>query len=49
MRHLQQLGVRLLPFWNTDVLQNIDGVMESILKAVRPPHPDPLPPQGERG
>ena|ERR1700687_4112796 len=39
MRHLQQLGVRLLRFWNTDVLQNIDGVLERILKAVGSPSP----------
>jgi very-short-patch-repair endonuclease len=38
-RDLKRLGVRLLRFWNPDVLQNIDGVMERILRAVRPPSP----------
>ena len=31
---LQSLGVRVLRFWNTDVLQNIDGVLETIRTAL---------------
>jgi very-short-patch-repair endonuclease len=29
----------MLRFWNTDVLQNIDGVLERILEEARPPSP----------
>ncbi len=36
---LEELGVRVLRFWNTDVLQNLDGVVARILEAVRPPSP----------
>ncbi|MBX9829481.1 MAG: endonuclease domain-containing protein [Xanthobacteraceae bacterium] len=46
---LEARGYLVLRFWNNDVLQNIDGVLETIvttLKAV-PPHPSPLP-EGER-
>jgi very-short-patch-repair endonuclease len=49
---------RILRFWNNDVIQNIDGVLETIadaLQAERPPHPvlagsedRPLPARGER-
>ena len=34
---------RVLRFWNTDVLRNIDGVLETIATALQvetPPHPD---------
>ncbi|MCG6206672.1 endonuclease domain-containing protein [Rhodopseudomonas sp. HC1] len=48
--YLNTAGYRVLRFWNNDVLQNIEGVMQSIVDAVRaaPPTPDPSPPQ-ERG
>jgi very-short-patch-repair endonuclease len=42
---------RVLRFWNNEVLENIEGVWETILSAVsaeRPPHPNPLPVNGER-
>ena len=38
-RVLERAGIRVLRFWNTDVLQNLDGVMQVILGAVRPPSP----------
>jgi very-short-patch-repair endonuclease len=38
-RHAEERGIRILRFWNTDVLQNVDGVLETILRAVRPPSP----------
>jgi very-short-patch-repair endonuclease len=49
---LDAMGYLVLRFWNNDVLQNIDGVLEEILSTVQqhrsePPHPDPLP-CGER-
>jgi very-short-patch-repair endonuclease len=49
---LEAMGYLVLRFWNNDVLQNIDGVLEEILNTLKqhrsePPHPDPLP-SGER-
>jgi very-short-patch-repair endonuclease len=49
---LDAMGYLVLRFWNNDVLQNIDGVLEEILSTIKqhrsePPHPDPLP-CGER-
>ena len=46
---LESKGYFVLRFWNNDVLQNIDGVLESIIDTLSPspPHPDPLP-KGER-
>jgi very-short-patch-repair endonuclease len=49
-RWLVSKGYRVLRFWNSDVLKNRTGVLETILHAVREdtPLPNP-PPQGERG
>src|SRR5438034_3399937 len=54
---LMARGFRVLRFWDTDVLQETDGVLESIRTAIlstravvrgkSTPHPDP-PPQGGR-
>jgi|SRR5216683_3028097 len=51
---LQSQGFFLLRFWNNEVVENIDGVLQRIGEALNgpasvtcPPHPDPLP-QGER-
>ena len=47
---LAKSGVRVLRFSNEEILKNIEGVCEAILKAVTsngPPHLSPLP-QGER-
>ena len=51
-RRPEELGYLVLRFWNHDVLDNIDGVLETILSTARqhspdPPHPTPLP-QRER-
>ena len=50
-RVLEAMSYLVLRFWNHDVMQNIDGVLEEILSAVNhrsePPHPTPLP-VGER-
>ena len=48
--YLNAQGYRVLRFWNNDVLDNIDGVIETIISVFRmaPPTPDPSPPQ-ERG
>ncbi|PWK84340.1 endonuclease domain-containing protein [Fulvimonas soli] len=48
-RKLENLGYRVLRFWDNDVLTDIEGVLEAILEALASPapHPDPLP-GGER-
>jgi lysyl-tRNA synthetase class 2 len=46
---LEAQGYLVLRFWNNDVLQNIDGVLQTIVDTAspEPPHPNPLP-AGER-
>jgi very-short-patch-repair endonuclease len=42
-RWLNEHRYRVLRFWNNEVLQNIDGVLQTIaaaLDAATPPHPD---------
>ena len=48
-RKLQNMGYRVLRFWNNDVLKNLDSVLEVIVEALASPapHPNPLP-EGER-
>jgi very-short-patch-repair endonuclease len=41
-------GYQVLRFWNSEVLSDVEGVLESIRDALFTPHPNPLP-QGERG
>ncbi|MGO9699580.1 MAG: endonuclease domain-containing protein [Xanthobacteraceae bacterium] len=41
----------VLRFWNNDVLENIEGVWDTVFAAAStatPPHPDPLPARAER-
>jgi very-short-patch-repair endonuclease len=53
-RCLQTMGYRVLRFWNSDVLTELDSVMETIFNELSlrhypnstSPHPDP-PPAGE--
>jgi len=46
---LRENGFTVLRFWNTEVMQNLEGVLECILAQVAdPPPPNPLPP-GEGG
>jgi very-short-patch-repair endonuclease len=33
-RYLEAKGYRVLRFWNTDVMRNIDGVVETIARAI---------------
>jgi very-short-patch-repair endonuclease len=48
---LEAMGYLVLRFWNNEVLQNMNGVLEAILSTglpiSEPPHPNPLP-SGER-
>jgi very-short-patch-repair endonuclease len=48
--YLNAQGYRVLRFWNNDVLENIEGVLDAIIDATRitPPTPVPSPPQ-QRG
>ena len=42
-QYLQQLGYRVLRFWNNDVLQNTAGVMETIRSVIVSLTPSPQP------
>ncbi len=41
---LERAGYRVVRFWNNEVLANTDGVMDSILRVLNDPHPNPSPP-----
>ena len=48
--YLELNGYRVLRFWNNDIRDNLDGVMETILHAAaEPPTPSPSPPQAGGG
>jgi very-short-patch-repair endonuclease len=42
-RYLQARGYRVLRFWNNDILQCRDAVLETIVRALARPHPGPPP------
>ncbi len=49
---LETQGYRVVRFWDNDVFQNLEGVLQRIVEALDPhpsptPHPSPLP-KGER-
>jgi very-short-patch-repair endonuclease len=48
---LARYGYRVIRFWNNEVLENLEGVLETIRLALEspPPLPDPLRPKGQRG
>jgi very-short-patch-repair endonuclease len=52
---LEGQGIKVLRFWNTQVFDEFEAVLEAIwlecdrLSKVPPPHPQPLSPGGERG
>jgi very-short-patch-repair endonuclease len=49
--YLEKMGYRVLRFWNDEVLQDTDSVLDEIVRAVQAPHPafgHPLPASGER-
>jgi very-short-patch-repair endonuclease len=41
--YLKKLGFKVLRFWNNEVLQNFENVLERINNVALYPHPDPLP------
>jgi very-short-patch-repair endonuclease len=50
-RWLEAHRYRVVRFWNNKVLENIEGVWDTVFAAATaatPPHPDPLPARGER-
>jgi very-short-patch-repair endonuclease len=50
-RWLAQHGWRILRFWNNEVIENLEGVLQTVMAAIESasssPHPDPLPQAGE--
>jgi very-short-patch-repair endonuclease len=44
---LRAEGYKVLRFWDSEVFNNVEGVLEVIRVALPTPHPNPLP-QGER-
>ena len=45
-RYLQDQGFRFLRVWNSDVRENMEGVMDTIVGALDTPTPDPSPQGG---
>jgi very-short-patch-repair endonuclease len=48
---LEEKGYQVLRFWNNDIMENLDGVVELILHSlerISPPHSNSLPRRGER-
>jgi len=47
---LEKNGFRVVRFWNDDVLKNLEGVLEEILRQLEaPPSPQPSPASGRGG
>ena len=53
---LEELGWRVVRFWNEDVLENVEVITRAIRNVIceqtseaATPHPNPLPLKGERG
>jgi len=44
---LAEQRFKVLRFWNSEVFENLDGVLQAIWHALETPHPSP-PPQGGR-
>ena len=40
---LNEQGVTVIRFWNNEVMENIEGVLQRIADALDSPHPSPLP------
>lgn len=48
---LARHGYRVIRFWNNEILDNLDGVLETVRRELEapPPHPTSPPPGAERG
>src|SRR5437868_2457260 len=42
-RYLEKNGYRVIRFWDNEVLENLDEVLEAIYRATSYPHPNLLP------
>ena len=40
---LESNGLRVIRFWNHEILGNIEGVLQEIVDTLNAPHPSPLP------
>ena len=40
---LNQRGYRVLRFWNHEVMQDLEAVLQQIVAVLQDPHPNPLP------
>lgn len=47
-REIERLGYRVIRFWNHDVLENMDGVLETILREVERARTHPHPTSSSR-
>ena len=48
-RYLKDQGFRILRVWNSEVRENIEGVMDVVIAALHTPTPDPSPQGGGEG
>jgi adenine-specific DNA-methyltransferase len=46
-RALNELGYRVVRFWNNEVIENLEGVLTVLVTELSSPHPRPLPQAGE--
>ena len=44
--YISSKGIRVLRFWNNEVLENVEGVLSRILDELVQAHPQPLPQAG---
>ena len=40
---LEDEGYKVIRFWNNEILENMEGVLTSIMEEISHPHPNPLP------
>lgn len=45
-RDLEKMGYRVLRFWDHEILNKLDVVLEQVYRCLNTPHPNPLP-EGE--
>jgi adenine-specific DNA-methyltransferase len=45
---LQSLGLKVVRYWDDDVLLHMDEVLQHLSSFMTAPHPNPLPASGER-
>ena len=45
-RYFKDQGFRIVRVWNSEVMQNMEGVMDTIVAALHTPTPDPSPQGG---